>query len=85
MKRRISRLEVLSEARVPVLFITGKLDTRIPFEKVLQQAALVQHSEVVFLGTTAHMGFLEARDITLRAVKNFTDTCYSLSSPSHSA
>ncbi len=85
MKRRSTRTEVLTEARVPVLFIAGKLDGKISFNQVMQQAMLSTHSEVVVLGNTAHMGFLEARDITLLAVKNFTESCYLLSSANHSA
>lgn len=85
MKRRSSRLDVLSESKVPVLFIAGKLDVRIPFDKIIQQASLAQHAEILFLGNTAHMGYLEAREATYRAVKNFTENCYSLSSEYHSA
>ncbi|MCX6271008.1 MAG: alpha/beta fold hydrolase [Bacteroidetes bacterium] len=82
MKRRSSRLDVLSEAKVPVLFILGKKDQKIPFDLAIQQVSLPQHSEVLFLGNAAHMGFLEARDITLRTVRNFTETCHFLSSSS---
>ncbi|MHC1706942.1 MAG: alpha/beta fold hydrolase [Bacteroidales bacterium] len=85
MKRRSNRLDVLSESKVPVLFIAGKLDIRIPFEKMIHQASMVQHAEILFLGNTAHMGYIEAREATFRAIKNFTETCYSLSSGNHSA
>lgn len=77
MKRRANRLDVLIESKVPVLFIAGKMDIRIPFEKVIHQASLVQHAEILFLGNTAHMGYIEAKEETFRAVKNFTETCYS--------
>lgn len=85
MKRRSDRLDVLSEAKVPVLFIVGKMDIRVPFESVIRQASLVQHAEILFLGNAAHMGYIESKEATYRAMKNFTETCYSLSSGYHSA
>ena len=38
MKYRTSKLDVLTNARFPILFILGKKDSRIPFEKTLAQA-----------------------------------------------
>lgn len=85
MKRRSGRLDVLMECKVPVLFIAGKLDVKVPYEKMIEQAAMVQHAELLFLGNIGHMGFIEAKEPTLRAIRNFTETCYSLSSQYHSA
>jgi len=85
MKRRASRLEVLSGARVPVMFIAGKLDERIPAGKVMAQASLVQHAELLLLSNVAHMGYLEASESCYLFVKNFVTNCYLLSSASHSA
>ena len=85
MKRRSDRLDVLSESRVPVLFILGRKDLRIPFQDVMEQAALPQHAEILFLGNVAHMGYLEARDITLRKIQCFVNTCQLLSTENHSA
>ena len=71
MKQRSDKLEVLIEAKVPVLFILGKKDSRIPFEKTLAQAALPPTSEALMLDKVGHMGFLEAREITLKTIEGF--------------
>lgn len=71
MKKRSSKIEVLVNSRVPVLFILGKKDSRVPFEKTLAQSALPAISEVLILDNVGHMGFLEAQQITLKAVRGF--------------
>jgi pimeloyl-ACP methyl ester carboxylesterase len=71
MKYRTSKLDVLTNARFPILFILGKKDSRIPFEKTLAQAALPKNGEILVLDNVGHMGFLEARKETLRAVDAF--------------
>lgn len=85
MKQRKNRLHVLEDTKVPVLFILGRKDNRIPLDKVMSQIFLPSVSQVLFLGEVAHMGFIEAFAITLKAIKDFTGTCYSLSSANHSA
>lgn len=71
MKLRTDKLDVLINARVPVLFILGKKDSRIPFEKTLAQAALPATGEILVLDNVGHMGFIEARKITLMAIEGF--------------
>ncbi|MCD4723593.1 MAG: alpha/beta hydrolase [Bacteroidales bacterium] len=71
MKYRTDKLDVLINARVPVLFILGKKDSRIPFEKALAQAALPPICEILVLDRVGHMGFIEARKLTLKAIEGF--------------
>ena len=71
MKYRTSKLDVLTNARFPILFILGKKDSRIPFEKTLAQAALPKNGEILVLDNVGHMGFIEARKTTLKAIKGF--------------
>jgi pimeloyl-ACP methyl ester carboxylesterase len=71
MKYRTSKLDVLTSARFPILFILGKKDSRIPFEKTLAQAALPPNGEILVLDNVGHMGFLEARKSTLKAIEGF--------------
>jgi pimeloyl-ACP methyl ester carboxylesterase len=71
MKQRPGYLDALANLQVPVYFILGKLDSRIPFRMVLQQAEVPAHAEVLLLGHVGHMGFFEARDITLNAIRAF--------------
>lgn len=76
MRDRESKLDVLKNVEIPILFIAGKQDTRIPLEKLMEQAKLPKHSEVLVLGNIAHMGFLEAKDKCLNKIKYFASNCY---------
>jgi pimeloyl-ACP methyl ester carboxylesterase len=73
MKRRSGYLDTLKELPAPVFFILGKQDSRIPYQTVLEQAALPAHAEILLMDNVGHMGFLEARDSTLLAIKGFAD------------
>ncbi|OQX78893.1 MAG: hypothetical protein B6D61_04555 [Bacteroidetes bacterium 4484_249] len=73
MKERTSKLNFLKTINIPVLFIVGKQDKRIPTETVLQQAALPSHSEILILGNVGHMGYIEAKEETLKAVVCFVE------------
>ena len=71
MKYRTDKRDVLINARVPVLFILGKKDSRIPFEKTLAQAALPPVCEILVLDRVGHMGYIEARQLTLKTIEGF--------------
>jgi pimeloyl-ACP methyl ester carboxylesterase len=71
MKSRKSWRDLLSKLNIPVLFIAGRQDTRIPFSKVLEQIALPKHAEALLLDEVGHMGYLEAPEITLGVIKDF--------------
>lgn len=71
MKSRPDLRELLSGIEIPVMFIAGKLDTRISFSKVLEQLALPKHAEALLLDGVGHMGYLEAPEITMEAVRSF--------------
>lgn len=76
MKLRKDRTHVLAESKVPVLFILGKQDSKMPYESIMKQAALTNHAEILLLGDTAHMGFIESPDLTLRSVRDFAEKCF---------
>ena len=71
MKYRTDKLHVLLNSKVPVLFILGKQDNRIPFEKTLAQAALPATGEILVFDKVGHMGHIEAREKTLKAIEGF--------------
>ncbi|MCK4569469.1 MAG: alpha/beta hydrolase [Bacteroidales bacterium] len=71
MKNRTDKRDVLAYAKVPVLFILGKKDSRIPIEKTLVQASLPAVSEILVLDDAGHMGHIEAPKETLGAVRGF--------------
>lgn len=71
MKERSGKFDLLLNTEIPVLFIAGKEDLRIPVQNVLAQAILPRHSEVLVLADVGHMGFIEAKDETLRIISCF--------------
>ena len=85
MKLRKKRLHVLENSRVPVLFILGFHDSKMPYDKVLAQTVLPAVCHTLTLKNAAHMGFIEERDVTMITVKSFTAGCYQLSEANHSA
>lgn len=76
MRDRQSKLDVLINSRVPVLFILGKHDSRIPFQTTLAQVALPPVSEILILDNVGHMGFLEASEMTLKALEGFANKVF---------
>ncbi len=76
MKDRPSYLDLLIKADYPVLFIAGKHDSRIPVDKILAQALLPPHSEVLLLAQAGHMGFIEAFKETLGAIRYFAERAF---------
>lgn len=73
MRDRSGKIELLLNTTMPVLFIAGKEDVRIPVQNVMAQAILPQHAEVLILGKVGHMGFLEAKTQTLEMIRCFAD------------
>jgi len=71
MKIRLDREIILNFAPYPVLFIIGKEDNIIPYKSLLKQAKLAEQSEFLLLEKVGHMGFIEAKEETLKTVKKF--------------
>ena len=73
---RPDRREVLAQAACPVLLVAGKLDGRVPFETMLELAAIPKDATALLLHDVAHMGFLEARDKTLHALRCYIERAF---------
>lgn len=71
MKIRLDRQHVLTNSKVPVLFIIGKNDSRIPMEVVIPQTLLPEHAEILLLDHVGHMGFIEASEKTFQTIRAF--------------
>jgi len=71
MKVRAGSLNLLATTNLPVLFIAGKEDSKIPIQTIMAQALLPAHAEVLILGEVGHMGFYEAKKETLGIVEGF--------------
>ena len=76
MATRPSRIHVLQQLEVPILFVYGKSDPRIPVELALAQAMEAKHGEILLLDGVAHMAHLEERDYLRPRILNFVNTCY---------
>ncbi len=76
MAQRPSRIATLASLDVPVYFIYGKNDPRIPIELAVTQTLLPRHSESLLLADAAHMAFLEEREYIKPRLKNFVEGCY---------
>lgn len=76
MIQRPSRLDVLAEAKFPVLFISGKKDPRIVMENIFAQAMMPYHSEVMMLDDVAHMTHVEEARKVQHRLLSFTHLCY---------
>ncbi len=75
MKERSSTVDILMDSRVPVLFIAGKHDSRIPLEKTLAQAALPTISQILILGDAGHMSWAEEEQKTSITLDGFMQLC----------
>jgi pimeloyl-ACP methyl ester carboxylesterase len=76
MRERPDRTHILKEATYPILFIAGKKDTRVLFEKVLEQIAMPKDAVALLLENIAHMGYIEAKAKTMHAVKCYVETAF---------
>jgi pimeloyl-ACP methyl ester carboxylesterase len=71
MKARSGSLGFVTETKLPILFIAGKEDSKIPIQTIMAQAILPAHSEILILGKVGHMGFIEAKTKTLDVIEGF--------------
>lgn len=75
MRDRSDTSDFAKETQVPFLFIVGKKDNSVPFDKNFPMLSLPKKSFALLLDEVAHMGFIEAREETLFAVRNFARYC----------
>jgi pimeloyl-ACP methyl ester carboxylesterase len=73
MRDRDDQIEFLKKLEIPVFFIIGKQDSRIPFNKVITQLEAPQNCEALIVDDVGHMGFIEAEDLTYSAVEHFIE------------
>lgn len=71
MKIRKNRENVLRYAAFPVLMIAGKRDNVIPLEVSEKQKDLAVDQRYLALDKCGHMGFLEAKEKSLKKLKAF--------------
>jgi len=76
MKERKDAVAIVKDLNIPVLFILGMKDTKIPTQRAGEIILLPKHSESLILQDVAHMGFYEAPKVTLGTLGDFTARCW---------
>ena len=71
MKIRLDREIIVKFAPYPVLYIIGEKDNVLPYKELISQAKLPENGEYLLLKNVGHMGFLEAKEETYKALKKF--------------
>lgn len=75
MRDRESSMNLLQSIDVPCLFIIGKEDTAVTFDKSLEQCHLPKKSMCLFLQETGHQGMYERPQECLAAIEGFLQLC----------
>ena len=75
MRDRNDSSDFVRSTSLPFQFIIGKRDNSIPFEVNFPMTAFPKSSFTLLLDNVAHMGFIEARNETLFALRNFLNFC----------
>ena len=73
MRDRDDYLSLLKTIGVPVFFVVGKQDSRIPLEKILPQLEIPKNCEALIIDGVGHMGFIEAKEMTTQAIIHFVE------------
>ncbi|HEU4718416.1 MAG TPA: alpha/beta hydrolase [Bacteroidia bacterium] len=76
MKTRPGREMILRFAHFPVMIIGGERDNVIPFSSLHDQVAHTEDGRFLALERTGHMGFIEAKKITLKKLSAFCRHSY---------
>jgi pimeloyl-ACP methyl ester carboxylesterase len=71
MKERPDSVKFLKNTTIPVLFIVGMKDTRVPLARLTEMLLMPGHSESLILQDIGHMGFIEAFPQTLDTLTCF--------------
>ncbi len=71
MMRRPDRVDILKNAKIPVLFTMGKYDNAVPLDDGLKQCHLPEKSYIHILHESGHMGMLEEAETSNRILEQF--------------
>ena len=75
LKERKDRTYILENLNVPVLFVVGKKDNYIPFDRLMQLTSLPKKKYVAILENSGHMGFIEEKEKALDELESFLEMC----------
>ncbi|MBN2175424.1 MAG: alpha/beta hydrolase [Bacteroidales bacterium] len=71
MKQRKDNRPLLKNMEIPVFFIIGKEDSRIPTDLAKEQVGLPKNSSMLLLEEVGHMGYIEAAEETFQFIEDF--------------
>jgi len=75
MMARPSRLPVMEEGRIPLLWILGAMDNYINCEQIQGRVRLPGNAELCVLPDSGHMGFVEEEEHSLKVLAEFVNKC----------
>jgi pimeloyl-ACP methyl ester carboxylesterase len=76
MIRRPNRTNVLKQAKMPVLFILGRMDSAVPLEDGLKLCHMPELSYIHILEHSGHMGMLEEPKQANSILKTYLHSIY---------
>lgn len=71
MRIRKNREIVMKFAPYPVLYLIGKEDNILPFDKLITESNLTENAEYVLMQNCGHMGFIEDKEACIEAIGRF--------------
>jgi pimeloyl-ACP methyl ester carboxylesterase len=77
MKLRRDQRNLLLSASFPLLFIAGVMDSRVPYNQIIEQALMAADSDLLLMSSVGHMGYIEAESLCLSCLSSFISKCYS--------
>ncbi len=78
MRDRPDQTKVLTQAKVPVLYLIGKKDLAVPIENSLNQTHLASLADIHIYEEVGHMGMFEKKQATIDAIHGFVNLCLDL-------
>lgn len=71
MMRRPDRTAILTNSKVPVLFILGEFDNAVPLEDGLKLCSLPEKAYIHIFRKSGHMGMIEEADYSNKILENY--------------
>lgn len=76
MKDRPARDVILSVVNYPIMMVIGEQDKLLPTKDLLNQAETIKNKQILYLEHDGHMGFLESKSASNKALRQFLRKCY---------
>lgn len=77
MRDRKDRVAIMQKLNIPVLYIVGKHDIKVPADILESQVDNSDNAVAVVLEDCGHMGFVEDKEETLAIIRDFAESVFS--------